>query len=163
MTNSPEPTPSTSSSGSFGLACLYLFVLLIGGAFAFGGYGVLTDHLTNHRWADFSWGVGALINGATILLAGVSALIYLKTRGQATWRTTFALLAFSVGLSLVLAGIGVVMTIQAKARGGDWGALQVGVTRMFCVLLPIIFAGILAIAATCHIRSRPDYLRRSDG
>ena len=148
---SPSPdSPRKISAAGCGLAGLFVLLLILSGGLAFLGGGMLIDARQFGRIADFVWGLIALICAAMLFAGSIAALVHLKSRGPRAWRIGFVLFAAAAAINLLLAAIGMVMVAQARVRGGDWGALHVGVARVFGVFTPLLLAGLTAFAAACH-------------
>jgi hypothetical protein len=154
MASPPHESSHRISAAGCGLAGLYLLLVLLSLGLAFLGGCTLIDARQFGRRADFVWGIAALACAPVLFAGSVAALVHLKSRGPRAWRTGFVLLAAATATNLVLAGIGSIMVAQARARGGDWGALHVGMTSLLCVDAPILVAILTGVACACHRQRR---------
>lgn len=149
-----NPLPRTGWGFIVVLVGLLLCSLLLG----FAGYATVPDSLQFNRATDRIWGIAGLACAAMMLIASLSMLInlWLKNKSLAYVGTT--LLALSTLVNGVLVALGIAVVNDAKFRGGDWGALHVGMARLFNVYLPfvlIFFCG--AVTAHCigQLRQSP--------
>jgi hypothetical protein len=140
------PPPRTGWGFIVVLVGLLLCSLLLG----FAGYASVADSLQFNRPTDRIWGLAGLACAAAMLIASLLLLlnVWLKHKSLAYVGTT--LLALSTVVNCVLVAQGATVVEDAKFRGGDWGALHVGMARLFNVFLPFVLVIVCgAVTAFC--------------
>jgi hypothetical protein len=121
----------------------------------FAGYASVADSLQFNRARDRIWGIAGLACAAAMLIASLLLLINVWLKNKSLAYVSTALLALSTLGNCALVAQGIAVVNDAKFRGGDWGALHVGMARLFNVYLPfvlIFFCG--AVTAFCITQLR---------
>lgn len=138
MNDTPQPTSTIPPRTGWGFLVVLVGLLLCSLLLAVAGYACIVDSLQFNRPRDRIWGIAGLACAGAMLIATLSLLlnIWLKHKSLLYVGTTLLALSTVVNGGLVAQGIAVVN--DAKFRGGDWGALHVGMARMFNVFLPFI-------------------------
>ena len=84
-----------------------------------------------------------------MFLASIAAIASLFLRGKTIWRVTIILLVLS------LAGVGVLIwagfgpLADAKRRGGDWAAANIGANLIFGIVFPALIGAAALAGGVC--------------
>jgi hypothetical protein len=157
MNNTDQQTSNPPPRTGWGFIVVLVGLLLCSMLLAFAGYASVADSLQFNRTRDRIWGIAGLACAAAMLIASLLLLINLWLKHKSLAYVSTALLAFSTLGNCALVAQGIAVVNDAKFRGGDWGALHVGMARLFNVYLPfvlIFFCG--AVTAFCISQLRPE-------
>jgi hypothetical protein len=157
MNNIDQQPPTSHPRTGCGFIVVLIGLLLCSLLLGFAGYASVADSLQFNRARDRIWGIAGLACAAAMLIASLLLLINVWLKHKSLAYVSTALLAFSTLGNCALVAQGIAVVNDAKFRGGDWGALHVGMARLFNVYLPfvlIFFCG--AVTAFCISQLRQD-------
>jgi hypothetical protein len=151
MSGPDQKSTSSPSTRKWGNVVLLLFLLVCSLGLGFVGYAFMQDAIQLSRTTEFWWGALAFASATTLLVGALSTLVNVRLKRR--WLNYFGttLITLTTIGNLVLVALGIAMVEQAKARGGDWGALHVGITRLFGVGLPMILTLVCGVATAFYI------------
>lgn len=142
-----SPTPGAADPKTWQIVVLALLSgLLLLASFAFALFGGASYNDSYSHDADRAWGIASLVAGGFLLLASGSALLFLLARKQPIWYAAVTAHGFTLLAQAVVVGEGFLMMVDAKRRGGDWGALAVLGSLIFGILIPTI-VGLLTLGS----------------
>lgn len=151
MSTSPSKIAVVTAPGRAGWKS-WLLALLVAGA---GGLLAVLSNLAltdpMGKATDKAWGTAGMAAAASMLAAGLAAMVRWLTHADWASRAGRIGSLFALAASLTMAGLGLRLVGAADERGGDWHAVAVGAAWVFGVFYPTLHA-LLCIALWARLR-----------